>query len=46
MLWISKDCVKKFNGSLIGEYKESYGNDFSDYNNFVFEKLGYIYYVS
>jgi hypothetical protein len=44
---LSKDCVKKFNDSFNEEYKEYYvRNDLPEFKNFVFERLGYIYYVS
>jgi hypothetical protein len=43
---LSKDCVKKFNDSLIEVYKQYYENDLLDYKSFVFDKMGYIYYVS
>jgi hypothetical protein len=43
---LSKDCCKKFNDSLIDECKKYYENDLSNYKSFVFDRMGYIYYVS
>ncbi len=46
---LSKDCYKKFNDSLIEEYKQYLiynGNGLSNYKSFVFDRMGYIYYVS